>query len=57
MCVGSPTAGTWSSSRWRPDDEFETDRLARADTHGCQRCGLLGEPIVSVRGHFASRAS
>jgi hypothetical protein len=26
MCVGSPTAGTWSSSQWRPDDEFETDR-------------------------------
>ena len=25
MCVGSPTAGTWSSSQWRPDDEFETD--------------------------------
>ena len=27
MCVGSPTAGTWSSSRWRPDNEFETHRL------------------------------
>ena len=27
MCVGSPTAGTWSSSQWRPDDEFETDTL------------------------------
>ena len=27
MCVGSPTAGTWSSSQWRPDDEFETDNL------------------------------
>ena len=26
MCVGSPIAGTWSSSQWRPDDEFETDR-------------------------------
>ena len=26
MCVGSPTAGTWSSSQWRPDNEFETDR-------------------------------
>ena len=22
----SPTAGTWSSSQWRPDNEFETDR-------------------------------
>ncbi len=26
MCVGSPTAGTWSSFQWRPDNEFETDR-------------------------------
>src|SRR5258708_4187578 len=25
MWVASPTAGTWSSSRWRPDNEFETD--------------------------------
>ena len=24
MSVGSPTAGTWSSSQWRPDNEFET---------------------------------
>ena len=28
MSVGSPTAGTWSSSQWRPDNEFETDRMA-----------------------------
>ena len=27
MCVGFPTAGTWSSSPWRPDDEFETDTM------------------------------
>ena len=27
MSVGSPTAGTWSSSQWWPDNEFETDRL------------------------------
>ena len=26
MSVGSPTAGTWSSSQWRSDNEFETDR-------------------------------
>ena len=26
MSIGSPTAGTWSSSQWRPDNEFETDR-------------------------------
>ena len=30
MSVGSPTAGTWSSSQWRPDNEFETDRLRAA---------------------------
>ena len=24
MSVRSPTAGTWSSSQWRPDNEFET---------------------------------
>lgn len=28
MCVGSPTAGTWSSSQWRPDNEFETHTVA-----------------------------
>jgi Family of unknown function (DUF7019) len=27
MCVGFPTAGTWSSFQWRPDNEFETDML------------------------------
>jgi hypothetical protein len=27
MYVGSPTAGTSSSSQWRPDNEFETDRV------------------------------
>ena len=30
MSVGSPTAGTWSSSQWRPDNEFETDRFSEA---------------------------
>ena len=29
MCVGSPTAGAWSSFQRRPDDEFETDRSWR----------------------------
>ena len=28
MSVGFPTAGTWSSSQWRPDNEFETDRYS-----------------------------
>ena len=27
MSVRSPTAGPWSSSQWRPDNEFETDRF------------------------------
>ena len=31
MSVGSPTARTWSSSQWRPDNEFETDRIARVE--------------------------
>jgi hypothetical protein len=30
MCVGSPTAGTWSSSQWRADNEFETHRAGRS---------------------------
>ena len=30
MCVGSPTAGAWSSFQRRPDDEFETDRFVRS---------------------------
>ena len=30
MSVGSPTAGTWSSSQWRPDNEFETDTAFRS---------------------------
>ena len=30
MSVRSPTAGPWSSSQWRPDHEFETDRFLHA---------------------------
>ena len=26
MSVRSPTAGPWSSSQWRSDNEFETDK-------------------------------
>ena len=47
MFVGSPTAGTWSSSQWRPDNEFETDRGARKDTGGD------GWANVWKRHHFA----
>ena len=32
MSVGSPTAGTWSSSQWRLDNEFETDRFGSSQT-------------------------
>ncbi len=38
MCIGSPTAGAWSSFQRRPDDEFETDRyralLTWAEAYG-----------------------
>lgn len=27
LCVGSPVAGSWSSSWWRPDNECETDTI------------------------------
>src|ERR1700730_5421421 len=37
MCVGSPTAGTWSSSQWRPDYEFETDRRRSAWLSRCTK--------------------
>ena len=43
MSVWSPTAGTWSSSQWRPDNEFETDTVL-----GCEilnRMIALGRPV------------
>ena len=54
MSVGSPTAGTWSSSQWRPDNEFETDRLhattprvaGKADERGRRDGGLIAFPGV-----------
>jgi hypothetical protein len=52
MCVGSPTAGTWSSSQWRPDNEFETDRRlaiairpARTEARSHQRDLLADIPF------------
>ena len=39
MSVRSPTAGTWSSSQWRPDNEFETDK-ALVKLAGAFRVGL-----------------
>jgi hypothetical protein len=45
MCGGCPTAGTWSSSRWRPDNEFETDRspVLRRPTTPNTRCPQPGD--------------
>ena len=41
MSVGSPTAGTWSSSQWRPDNEFETDRRQWRQASGYHRQGRV----------------
>ena len=40
MSIGSPTAGTWSSSQWRPDNEFETDRRTERDQAGRVRADV-----------------
>ena len=39
MSVGSPTAGSWSSSQWRPDNEFEKDECLA-------KLILVGEPAL-----------
>ena len=44
MSVGSPTAGTWSSSQWRPDNEFETDKLPPATPAAAPVC--RGRPLT-----------
>ena len=44
MCVGSPIAGTWSSSQWRLDNEFETDTPPKLDH-------LVLAFLLSQRGH------
>ena len=47
MSVGSPTAGIWSSSQWRPDNEFETDRGVEV-VLGCEilnRMTPVGRPM------------
>ena len=46
MCVGSPTAGAWSSFQRRPDDEFETDRFAGP---GRYSKGEDGSPVIALR--------
>jgi hypothetical protein len=52
MCVGSPTAGTWSNSRRRPDDEFETDKQLRASL-SAKRTGACR----SSRAHVLAQQS
>ena len=46
MSVGSPTAGTWFSSQWRPDNEFETDRREMIDIN---EIGATAFVIASIR--------
>ena len=50
MCVGSPTAGTWSSSQWRPDNEFETDRTTSRRT--CRKYQVTdGDKHIGLQCH------
>ena len=50
MSVGSPTAGTWSSSPWRLDNEFEMDRRGSADRAAVD--GGRGPLNGRVAGHY-----
>ena len=50
MSVGSPTAGTWSSSQWRPDNEFETDSVLLLAPTGKARVQL--ETKTELAGAF-----
>ena len=56
MSVGSPTAGTWSSSQWRLDNEFETDRREhRPNSRSVQvhSVATRGSPHIAVPGYVA----
>ena len=60
MSVGFPTAGTWSSSQWRPDNEFETHSVSNqcnVDVRAALRSHRLGEPIKRNVGSEASRSA
>ena len=48
MSVRFPTAGAWFSSQWRPDNEFETDRVQKA-----QRPAKIAPS--AVREHFVEQ--
>ena len=50
MSVRSPTAGTWSSSPWRPANEFEMDRRGSADRAAVD--GGRGPLNGRVAGHY-----
>ena len=52
MSVGSPTAGTWFSSQWRPDNEFETDR-----NRNTPLSSLTVETVRDVRSNRASTSA
>ena len=55
MCVGSPTAGAWSSFQRRPDDEFETDSwhelVTRADRQARVTLSVVGHVGPAELGH------
>ena len=55
MCVGSPTAGAWSSFQRRPDDEFETDRAPRIAT--ANRVVPLSAQMIGLRFTAAAEAA
>ena len=59
------TAGTWSSSQWRPDHEFETDRRQEAAEGGGDPTAHLDasspehglRPVGSRGTHHSARAA
>jgi Phage integrase family len=54
MCVGSPIAGTWSSSQSQPDDEFETDTwltFRRTYSSWAHQKGVPPKVVAAIMGH------
>ena len=51
MSAGSHTVEAWSSSRWRPDDEFETHTRLDRTVETSDRAMALAHPH-SVALHF-----
>ena len=52
MCVGSPTAGAWSSFQRRPDDEFETDSSRCRPTREILHQAVHGQEPLHVGGRL-----